>query len=65
MYFRQFSWPKRSMLLLMRSLEKNKSSFKARERTDPQFCSKFMYAIDTRYQLWLEECMLQTQKKLH
>jgi hypothetical protein len=46
----------------MWSLEKNKSSFKARERTDPQFCSKFMYAIDTYYQLWLEECMLQTQQ---
>jgi hypothetical protein len=61
-YFGQFSWLTQLMLSLLRTLEKNKSSFKASESTNPQFCSKFMYAIDTHCQLWLEDCMLQTQQ---
>jgi hypothetical protein len=60
-FFGQFSWAMHLMTSLITALEKNKHSFKARERTNPHFCSKFMYAIDTRFQLWLEVCMLQTQ----
>ncbi len=30
--------------------------FQARARSDPLFCSKFMYAVDLRYQIWLEDC---------
>ena len=59
MFFGQFSWPTESMNSLLQLLGKNKSSFKARERTDTRFCSKFMYAVDTRYQLFLEDCMSQ------
>ena len=62
MFFGKFSWPSASMQSLLESLEKNKSSFRARERTDTRFCSKFMYAVDTRYQLFLEDCMTATTR---
>jgi hypothetical protein len=61
MFFGQFSWAAHLMTSLITVLKKSKHSFKAQERTNPHFCSKFMYAIDTRFQLWLKECMLQTQ----
>jgi hypothetical protein len=62
MFFGQFSWAVHLMTSLITALKKNKHSFKTQERTDPHFCSKFMYAIDIRFQLWLKECMLQTQQ---
>ncbi len=46
MFFRQFSWAVHLMTSLITVLEKNKHSFKAQERTNPHFCSKFMYAIN-------------------
>jgi hypothetical protein len=61
MFFGQFSWASQAMTSLIRLLDRNKHAFKAREQTDPHFCSKFMYAIDTRYQIWLRECMQLTQ----
>jgi hypothetical protein len=45
-FFGQFSWAMHLMTSLITALEKNKHSFKARERTNPHFCSKFMYAIN-------------------
>jgi hypothetical protein len=62
MFFGQFSWASQAMTSLIQLLDRNKNAFKAREQTDPHFCSKFIYAINTRYQIWLEECMQLTQR---
>ncbi len=51
MFFGQFSWASQAMTSLIQLLDRNKHAFKAREQTDPHFCSKFMYAIDTCYQI--------------
>ncbi len=61
MFFGQFIWASQAMTSLIQLLDRNKHGFKAREQSDPHFCSKFMYAINTRYQIWLEECMQLTQ----
>ncbi len=50
MFFGKYSYA-------MQYSEKKVLSFKSCECTDIHFCSKFMLAFDTRYQLWLEECM--------
>ena len=60
-FFGQFSWACQAMILLIETLEKNKNSFQARARSDPHFCSKFMYAVDLRYQIWLKDCSLVTR----
>ena len=58
MFFGQYSYATQAIRSLTSYIEKCKQSFKAREQTEKEFCSKFLYAIDTRYQLWLEECMI-------
>jgi hypothetical protein len=60
MFFGRYSYAMQAIDTLNSSIKKCKQSFKARERTNKEFCSKFMYAIITRYQLWLEECMTAT-----
>ncbi len=61
MFFGQFSWASQAMTSLIQSLDRNKHAFKAREQTDPHFCSKFMYVINVPFQIWLKECMQLTQ----
>jgi hypothetical protein len=34
----------------------NRSTFKAHEHLDEQFYSKFLFAIDSRFQIWLKQC---------
>ncbi len=55
-FFGKYSFGNQAKALLMTYIERYKTSFKAKERTDAKFCSKFLYAVDTRFQLWLEEC---------
>lgn len=62
MFFGQYSWACQAMISLIETLEKNKNSFQARARSDPVFCSKFMYAVDIRYQIWLEDCSLANRR---
>jgi hypothetical protein len=57
MFFGWYSYARQAIKTLTSYIKKCKQSFKARERTDKEFCSKFMCVIDTCYQLWLEECM--------
>ena len=57
MFFGWYSYATQAIKTLTSYIKKCKQSFKAREHTDKEFCSKFMYTIDTRYQLWLEEWM--------
>jgi hypothetical protein len=37
-------------------VENSRSTFKAQERLDEEFNSKFLYAIDLRMQTWLKQC---------
>jgi hypothetical protein len=61
-FFGQFSVAYQGISALMNHVKRCKSAFKARERSDQKFCCKFMYAVDTRFQLWLEDCMTATQR---
>ncbi len=36
--------------------DRHRSSFKAREHLDEEFASKFLLAVDTRFQMWLKQC---------
>ncbi len=35
--------------------------FEAQERADTDFCSKFILAVDTHFQLWLKDCRFAVQ----
>jgi hypothetical protein len=55
-FFGKYSFGNQAIALLMTYIKRYKTSFKAKEKTDAKLCSKFLYAVDTRFQLWLEEC---------
>ena len=61
-FFGQFSMAFQAIAALIKHIKLCKQSFKARERTNKEFCCKFMYAIDIHYQLWLKECMTATRR---
>jgi hypothetical protein len=37
-------------------MENNKSMFKSRECTDEKFPAKFLFVVDSHFQLWLKDC---------
>jgi len=39
-------------------MNQHKSIFKAKERLDEEFPAKFLLAVDTRNQFWLNDCKL-------
>ena len=41
---------------LQSMIDRHRSSFKAREHLDEEFASKFLLAVDTRFQMWLKQC---------
>ena len=41
---------------LQTSIMSNRSVFRAREIADEQFYSKFLFAVDSRFQIWLKDC---------
>jgi hypothetical protein len=61
-FFDQFSIAHQGITALTKQAEKCKLAFKAREQADQKFCCKFMYAVNTCFQLWLEDCMTATQR---
>jgi hypothetical protein len=61
-FFGQFSIAHQAVTALTKQVEKCKSAFKARDRADQKFCCKFMYAVNTHFQLWLEDCMTATMR---
>ncbi len=58
----QFSVAHQAITALSKIVEKCKLAFKAREQADQKFCCKIMYPVNTRFQLWLEDCMTATQR---
>ena len=55
-FFGSNSIPCQAILALVTLVEKNRLILKAREM-DKTFMSQFLFAVDTRFQIWLDECM--------
>jgi hypothetical protein len=55
-FFGSKSIPYQAMMALAELVDKNRLVLKARE-TDKTFMSQFLFAVDTRFQIWLDECM--------
>ena len=55
-FFGDLSVGSQSLRSLQTMVERNRSVFKAREHLDEEFVSKFLLAVDTRYQMWLKQC---------
>jgi len=60
-FFGEQSIASRSIEALISIVERNKHIFKARG-IEPTYMSKFLFAIDTRFQLWMESCMTMTSR---
>jgi hypothetical protein len=63
-FFGEHSAATTSIRAIVVSIEKYKQIFKAREVRETVFVSKFLFAIDTRMQMWLDECMTQPARNL-
>jgi hypothetical protein len=61
-FFGQFSIAHQAITAIIQQVERLQQSLKAQICMDAEFCSKFMYAVDTRFQLWLEDCMTAIQR---
>ena len=61
-FFGEFSVATTSINALMDAIDKHKHIFKAREAGENEFVSKFLFAVDTRMQLWLEDCSTLTSR---
>ena len=57
-FFREVSVKPQSLWSLLLQMEPYKSTFKAMERLDKEFPSKFLLAANERYQIWLKECKI-------
>jgi len=55
-FFGENSIPCSAISALVALVERNRHILKARE-ADKTFMSQFLFAVDTRFQLWLDECM--------
>jgi hypothetical protein len=61
-FFGEFSVATTSINALLSIIDKYKHIFKARESSETEFVSKFLFAVDQRMQLWLEECATLTSR---
>ncbi len=61
-FFGKYCIPHQAITSIVQLVEQSKQSFKAQVRTDTKFCCKFMYAVDTCFQLWLDDCITATQR---
>jgi hypothetical protein len=55
-FFGKLSVGSQCLRALLRMMENNKSTLKARERTDEKFPAKFLFTVDSCFQLWLKDC---------
>lgn len=62
-FFGATSIPAQAISALVALAEKNRHTLKARE-SNKTFMSQFLFAVDTRFQLWLDECMTLTHRPL-
>ncbi len=61
-FFGDLSVGSQSLRALLRMMENNKSTFKARECTDKKIPAKFLFAVNSRFQLWLKDCRKATSQ---
>ncbi len=57
-FFGELSVGSQCLCSLQRMIDRTKSTFKARERLDTEFYAKFLFAVITRYQIWLKQCKI-------
>jgi hypothetical protein len=57
-YLGELSLRSQSLCSLQAMIDRNRSSFKARERLDVEFASKFLFALDNHFQIWLKQCRI-------
>ncbi len=55
-FFGALSVESQCLRALLRMMENSKSTLKVRERTNEKFPAKFLFAVDSRFQLWLKDC---------
>ena len=54
--FGKLSVGSQCLKVLSNMMNRYKSIFKAKERLDEEFPAKFIFAVDTRFQIWLNNC---------
>ncbi len=52
----EFSVGSQCLRSLQTMIDRNRSSFKARECLNKEFTPKFLFAVGSRYQIWLKQC---------
>jgi hypothetical protein len=57
-YLGELSVGSQSLCSLQTMINRNRSSFKACERLDVEFTSKFLFAVDCHFQIWLKKCRI-------
>ncbi len=61
-FFREFSAGSQCLRSLQTMINRNKSSSKARERLDKEFPSKFLFEVNSHYQILLKQCRIATNR---
>jgi hypothetical protein len=54
--FGKLSVGSQCLKVLSNMMNRYKSIFKAKERLDEEFPAKFLFVVDTRFQIWLNDC---------
>ena len=54
--FGKLSVGSQCLKVLSNMINRYKTTFKAKERLDEEFPAKFRFAVDTRFQVWLNDC---------
>ncbi len=57
-YLGELSVGSQSLRSLQTMINRNRSSFNARKHLDVEFASKFLFAVDSRFQIWLKQCRI-------
>ncbi len=52
----EYSMGSQCLHSLQAMINRNRSSFKAWECLDEEFASKFLFAVNLRYKIWLKQC---------
>ncbi len=55
-FFGDLSVGSQCLKVLMNMINQHKSIFKAKECLDKKIPAKFLFAVDTRFQIWLNKC---------
>ncbi len=62
-FFGELSVGSQCLCSLQTMIDCMRSTFKARECLDTEFYAKFLYAVNTRYQIWPKQCKIEQKPK--